>query len=213
MLVAGLATYWVYGQPRAAYVEFERGYEDGFVSGFHAHERMDGRGFRWSTGDSFVRLENLPPQTRVRVEVRLKALRPKEVPLPGVRFTANGATVFETVADPGLVTYRFGMTLRGSSLDLGIHPDIFVPTDYDREDARVLGVQIFSVRVQPQGGAPRWKAPAVRMALAAAILLVAGLLAGLPLSVSSLAASVLIGGFVYLLGQDSVVFPRTPNAC
>ena len=159
---------------------------------------------------SFV-LENLPPQTRLRVEVRLKALRPKEVPLPGVRFTANGVTVFETVSDPGLVTYRFGMTLRGESLDLGIHPDIFVPTDYDREDDRVLGVQIFSVRVEPQGGAPRWKPPAVRMALAAAILLVAGLLAGLPLSVSSLAASVCIGGFAYLLGQDSVVFSSYPQ--
>ena len=39
LLVAGLATYWVYGQPHAAYVDFERGYEDGFVSGFHAPER------------------------------------------------------------------------------------------------------------------------------------------------------------------------------
>jgi len=211
MLVAGLATYWVYGQPRAAYVDFERGYEDGFVAGFHAHESMGGRGFRWSTGDSFVRLENLPPRTRLRVEVRLKALRPKEVPLPRVRFTANGATVFETVSDPGLVTYRFGLTLRGDSLELGIHPDVFVPTDYGREDARVLGVEIFSVRVEPQGGAPTWKAPAVRMALAAAILLAAGLLAGLPLSVSSLAASVLIGGFAYLLGQDSVVFSSYPQ--
>ena len=212
MLVASLATYWVYGEPRAAYVDFERRYENGFASGFHAHERMGGRGFRWSTGDSFVHLENLPPQTRLRVEVRLKALRPKGVPLPRVRFTANGATVFETVSDPGLVTYRFGLTLRGESLDLGIHPDIFVPTDYGRADARVLGVQIFSVRVERQGGAPRWKAPAVRMALAAAALLAAVLLAGLSLSVSSLAASVLIGGFAYLLGQESVLFSSYPQS-
>ena len=211
MVVAGLATYWVYGQPRAAYVDFERRYEDGFVSGFHGHERMGGRGFRWSTADSFVHLENLPPQQRLRIEVRLKALRPNGVALPRVRFTANGATVFETVSDPGLVTYRFGMTLPGESLTLGIHPEIFVPTDYDREDARVLGVQIFSVRVEPQGGAPRWRAPAVRMALAAAILLAAGLLAGLPLSVSSLAASVFIGGFAYLLGQDTVLFSSYPQ--
>ena len=210
-LVAGLATYWIYGHPRAAYVDFERRYENGFVSGFHANERMGGRGFRWSTGDSFVRLENLPPQARLRVEVRLKALRPKGVPLPRVRFTANGVTVFETVSDPGLVTYRFGMTLPGESLTLGIHPEIFVPTDHDREDARVLGVQVFSVRVEPQGGISRWKAPAFRMALAAAFLLAAAFTAGLSLSVSSLSASVLIGGFAYLLGQDSVLYSSYPQ--
>ena len=212
MLVAILVTYWICGGPRAAYVDFERRYENGFASGFHAHERMNGRGFRWSTGDSFIHLENLPPRTRLRVEVRLRALRPKGVPLPRVRFTVNGATVFETVSDPGLVTYRFGVTLGGESLDLGIHPDIFVPTDYEREDARVLGVQIFSVRVEPMGGAPRWKAPAVRMALAAAVLLAAGLLACLPLPISSLAASVLIGGFAYLLGQGSVLFSSYPQS-
>jgi hypothetical protein len=211
ILVAGATTYLVYRQPRAAYVDFERRYEEGFISGFHTHERMEGRGFRWSTGDSRIRLENLPPQTRLRVEVRVKALRPKEVPLPHIRFTANGATVFETMCAPGLVTYRFGVTLRDDSLELGIHPDIFVPAHYGREDDRVLGVQVFSVSVEPQGGAPEWRAAARRMMMAAALLLAAGLLAGLSLTVSSLTASLLIAGFAYLLGQDSVLFSPYPQ--
>ena len=211
LVVAGSATYWVYHQPRAAYVDFERRYENGFISGFHGHERMEGRGFRWSTGDSLVRLENLPRQTRLRVEVRVKALRPRDVPLPQLRFTANGATVFETLSAPGLVTYRFGVTLREDSLLLGIHPDVFVPADYDREDDRVLGVQVFSVSVQPLGGELPWAAPATQMILAGALLLAAGLLAGLPIAVSSLATCLLLGGFAYLLGQDSVPFSPYPQ--
>ncbi|MGH9460615.1 MAG: hypothetical protein ACRD1X_05330, partial [Vicinamibacteria bacterium] len=122
VLIAGAATYWVYRTPSAAYVDFERRYEGGFISGFHGHERMEGRGFRWSTGHSSVRLENLPAETRLRVEVRVKGLRPRGVPLPQIRFTANGATVFETLCAPGLVAYRFGVTLRENFLELGIHP-------------------------------------------------------------------------------------------
>ena len=211
LVVAGSATYCVYRQPRAAYVDFERRYENGFISGFHGHERMEGRGFRWSTGDSLVRLENLPRQTRLRVEVRVKALRPRDVPLPQLRFTANGVTVFETLSAPGLVTYRFGVTLREDSLLLGVHSDVFVPADYDREDDRVLGVQVFSVSVQPLGGELPWAAAATQMILAGALLLAAGLLAGLPIAVSSLATCLLLGGFAYLLGQDSVPFSPYPQ--
>ena len=211
VLVAGGATYWVYHAPPPAYVDFERRYEGGFISGFHGHERMDGRGFRWSTGDSRIRLENLPPRTRLRVEVRVKGLRPRDVPLPQIRFTANGATVFETVCDPGLVTYRFGVTLRGSSLELGIHPDVFVPADYNRQDDRVLGVQVFSVSVQPQGGSSQWTVPARAMMLAGAVLLAAGLLAGLSLGASSLLACFLVGGAAYFLGQGSVLFSSYPQ--
>lgn len=211
LFVAGGATYWVYRAPPPAYVDFERRYEGGFISGFHGHERMDGRGFRWSTGDSRVRLENLPAETRLRVEVRVKGLRPRDVPLPQIRFTANGVTVFETLCDPGLVTYRFGVTLRENFLELGIHPEVFVPADYERQDDRVLGVQVFSVSVQPPGEASEWAAPARAMMLAGAILLTAGLLAGLSLGVSSLAACFLIGGFAYFLGQGSVLFSSYPQ--
>ena len=210
-LVAAAATYWVYRTPLGAYVDFERRYEGGFISGFHGHERMEGRGFRWSTGDSRIRLENLPADTRLRVEVRVKALRPRGVPLPQLRFTANGATVFETVCAPGLVTYRFGVTLRGNVLELGIHPDVFVPADYQREDDRVLGVQVFSVSVQPQGEGVARGRPARPMMLGAGLLLAAGLLAGLSVAVASLGASVLIGGFAYFLAQDSVLFSPYPQ--
>jgi len=211
VLVGGAATYWVYRTPSGAYVDFERRFEGGFISGFHGHERMEGRGFRWSTGDSRVRLENLPAQTRLRVEVRVKGLRPRDVPLPQIRFTANGATVFETLCAPGLVTYRFGVTLRGNSLELGIHPDVFVPADYQRGDDRVLGVQVFSVSVQPQGGASEWAAPARDMMLGGGVLLAAGLLAGLSIAAASVAASLLIGGFAYFLAQDSVMFSLYPQ--
>jgi len=211
VLVAGAATYWVYRTPSSAYVDFERRYEGGFISGFHGHERMEGRGFRWSTGDSRVRLENLPAETRLRVEVRVKGLRPRGAPLPQIRFTANGATVFETLCAPGLVTYRFGVTLRENVLELGIHPDVFVPADFQREDARVLGVQVFSVSVQPQGGASQWLRPARAMMLGGGVLLAAGLLAGLPIGASSLMACSLIGGFAYFLAQDSVLFSPYPQ--
>jgi hypothetical protein len=211
VLVGGVATYWIYRTPSGAYVDFERRYEGGFISGFHGHERMEGRGFRWSTGDSQVRLDNLPADTRLRVEVRVKCLRPRGVPLPQLRFTANGATVFETLCAPGLVTYRFGVTLRESSLELGIHPDVFVPADYQREDDRVLGVQVFSVSVQPQGGEVAWQRPARMMMLGGVVLLAAGLLAGLSMGASSLGASVLIAGFAYFLAQDSVLFSSYPQ--
>lgn len=211
VLVAGVATYWIYRTPSGAYVDFERRYEGGFISGFHGHERMEGRGFRWSTGDSRVRLENLPAQTRLRVEVRVKGLRPREVPLPQIRFTANGATVFETLCAPGLVTYRFGVTLRENFLELGIHPDVFVPAHYQREDDRVLGVQVFSVSVQPQGETSDGAVPARGMMLGGALLLGAGLVAGLSLAASSLGASFLIGGFAYSLAQDSVLFSSYPH--
>ncbi len=192
-------------------MDFERRYEEGFISGFHGHERMDGRGFRWSTGDSRVRLENLPVQTRLRVEVRVKGLRPMDVPLPQIRFTVNGVTAFETLCDPGLVTYRFGVTLRENFFELGIHPEVFVPADYERQDDRVLGVQVFSVSVQPQGEGSERAAPARTMMLAGAVLLAAGLLAGLSLGAFSLAACFIIGGFTYFLGQGSVLFSSYPQ--
>jgi hypothetical protein len=207
IFIAGALADWVYRRPSSAYVDFERGYEEGFISGFHGHEKMrGGRGFRWSTGDSRIKLENLPRQARLRVEVRIKGLRPKDVPLPRVRFSANGATVFETLCAPGLVTYRFGVTLPGNSLELGIHPDIFVPAHYGREDDRVLGVQVFSVSVEPQGGESGWTRPVGWMMLTAGLLLAAGLIAGLSLPVSSVIAIGLSVGSVYLLGQDSVRF-------
>jgi hypothetical protein len=49
------------------------------------------------------------------------------------------------------------------------------------------------------------------MMLGAGVLLAAGLLAGLPIAASSLAASLLIGGFAYFLTQDSVRFSLYPQ--
>jgi hypothetical protein len=94
IVAAGVSTLLVYREPIPAYVDFERNYESAFISGFHHHETMGGRGFRWTAREAFVQFENLPRQSRLRVEVRLKGLRPRGVDLPRVRFTANGATVF-----------------------------------------------------------------------------------------------------------------------
>ncbi len=206
LAIAGLSTWYVYQQSRVAYVDFEKSYEGAFVEGFHDHERMEGRGFRWTARDAFVHLDNLPRKSRLRVEVRIKGLRPREVPLPQVRFTANGATVFETMCAPGLVTYRFGVTLRESSLALGIHPEVFVPSAIGRNDDRVLGVQVFSVRVEPQGGEIEVRRPVGWMLATVVLLLGAGWVAGLPLPFSSAGVTLFSLGFAYLMSLDSVRF-------
>ena len=204
VLVAGFSTYLAYREPGVALVDFERRYESAFISGFHDHERSDGRGLRWTARDAFISLKNLPAGSHVRIEARVKGLRPRGIPLPRIRFTANGATVFETLCDPGLVTYRFSVPLRGRSLRLGIHPEIWVPTDHGRKDARVLGIQVFSVRVEPQGGTAIATRPVLWMILAASALVAAGLIAGLSLPVSSIATTLAAAGFAQLLSEDSV---------
>jgi hypothetical protein len=211
LVTAGVSTWWIYRGAAEAYVDFERHYEDAFVSGFHDHETMDGRGFRWTARDGLVRLQNLPRQSRLRVEVRIKGLRPRGNPLPHVRFTANGATVFETICAPGLVTYRFGVTLPGDTLELGIHPEIFVPAHSGREDERVLGIQVFSILVVPRGGEAGTAKPTAWMTIAGAALLASALVAGLSLASSSIAATVFSSGFVLLLSLDSVRFLPYPR--
>jgi hypothetical protein len=206
VLAAGVSTRIVFRDTVPAYVDFERNYEGAFISGFYGHEKMDGRGFRWTAREAFVHFENLPRRSRLRVEVRLKGLRPRGDEAPHVRFTANGASVFETVCAPGLVTYRFGVTSPDSTLRLGIHPDIFVPADMGRDDDRVLGVQVYSVLVEPQEGETDATGPALWMMLAATVLLGVGLSAGLTVVWSSLFASVFIAGFIVALGQESVRF-------
>ena len=204
VLVAGFSTYLTYRDPGVALVDFEHRYESAFISGFHDHERSNGRGLRWTARDAFLSLENLPAGSHLRIEARVKGLRPRGIPLPRIRFTANGVTVFETLCDPGLVTYRFSVPLRGSSLRLGIHPEIWVPTDHGREDARVLGIQVFSVRVEPQGGTEIATTPVLWMILAASALVAAGLVAGVSLPVAAIAAALAAAGFAQLLSADSV---------
>jgi len=213
-VVAGILTQSLYRRPVVALVDFEHRNEGGFISGFHGAERMENRGFRWTTAESFLRFENLPRRSHLRVEVRLKGLRPKGMALPQVRFTANGATVFETQCDPGLVTYRFGVSLPGRSLSLGIHPEVFVPADLGRpgnNDKRTLGVQVFSVRVEPQGGEPSGLAASAFMALAGALLLASALAAGFRPRPAGVGALLLVLGFFYLLRQESVRFLPYPQ--
>ncbi len=206
IITSGLATFFLYRQPADVYVDFERHNEGAFVSGFHNHEKMDGRGFRWTAGEGLIHLENLPRRSRLRVEVRVKALRPRGTDLPQIRFTANGATVFETVCAPGLVAYRFGVTLPDTSLDLGIHSDVFIPVHSGRTDERALGIQVFSVHIEPQGGDVMVAGPVAWMKLTAAVLLASGLVAGLPLTISSIGATGFSLGFDYLLSLDSLRF-------
>jgi hypothetical protein len=209
--VSAILTHWLYQQPATVVVDFERRNEGGFISGFHGHERMEDRGFRWATAESSVRFTNLPRRSRLRIEVRLKGLRPKGMELPRVRFTANGATVFETRCDPGLVTYRFSVSLPGSSLDLGIHPEVFVPADAGRTDPRVLGVQIFSIRLEPQGGEPSGSTPTLYLGLAGAIFFSSLLAAGFSPRVAGVGSLLVMLGFTYLLRQASVRFLPYPQ--
>jgi hypothetical protein len=83
---------------------------------------------------------------RLRVEVQLRGVRLKGAPSPQVHIKANGVTIFETLASNVLESYRFGLTLPETRLELAIESDTFRPADFGPlEDRRSLGVQVHYV--------------------------------------------------------------------
>ncbi|HSF18656.1 MAG TPA: hypothetical protein VLK65_24235 [Vicinamibacteria bacterium] len=190
------ATVAVYAGRRSVEVDFERGYEGGFVDGFHPRERAEGKYFRWTDGSSFVVFRNLPPRGLIAVEARLKTIRPVGEALPELRFTANGITVHRARALPGSVTYHFELPSATPTLRLGIESDTF-----EASGGRILGVQVLGVTLKP-AERPTWTMPALTMFLAAF---------GFTLALgSSLAALVLCAGCLYLLAQGPAAFTSFP---
>ncbi|MFQ5789663.1 MAG: hypothetical protein ACE5JI_04220, partial [Acidobacteriota bacterium] len=208
LAASGLGTYALYQQPAEVHVDFEHGFESGFISGFHPRERTGGKSFRWTTGESYIDVENLPPTAKLEVEAHLKVIRPAGEKLPLLWFTANGVTVHRALSFPGVGIHRFSLPLRSPSLRLGIHSETFTAGG-----GRNLGVQVLSVhlRAQEGQGRPALMRPLGWMVLSAGLLLAAGWIAGLRLSLSSLAATFFSAGFVFLLAQSSVRFMAYPQ--
>lgn len=202
--VAAAGTFYLFQQPADAVIDFEGRYENGFISGFHGPERDAARGFRWTSGRSYIELHNLPPGEQ-EIEARLKVIRPPGEDLPMLWFTANEVTVYRTAGLAGEATYRFTVPLRGSSLRLGIHSDTFTAAG-----SRTLGVQALSVRIRSPEGRSGIYRPTLWMMVAALILLATFRAAGLSKTVSTLIATAFSAAFVYLLAQASVRFSGYP---
>ena len=130
------ATSFLYPSGGSIHIDFERGYEDAFVEGFHRRERSEGKYLRWTDDASVVELRNLPTRGMIAAELRLRTLRPPGEPLPNLAFTANGVTLQRTRARPGVFTYRFELPSTSSRLWLGIESDTFEAPGGDRRLGR-----------------------------------------------------------------------------
>lgn len=203
---ASVATERLYREPAEVVVDFERGYEGGFISGFHARELDGGVGFRWTDGDGFVKVRQLPVGANLEVDVKIKALPAPGQGFPVVRFTVNGAPALQATAARGFTRYHISVPDSPRTLTLGIHSPAFT-----LRDGRSVGVQLYSVRLAPQSAGRRSTRPVALLAITAAIFLAAGKSAGLSLPISSIAATLLSLGFAYLLGQKSVRFTGYPE--
>jgi hypothetical protein len=203
--VAFLASALVYRGGRDARVDFERGYEGGFVEGFHPRERAEGKYFRWTDDSAFVDFHHLPKHGTLEIDVVLKTIRPSGAPLPSLAFTANGVTLHRARAFPGVSTYRFEVPSTSSRLRLGIESETF------EAGGRTLGVQVLSVTVKLGGRPPSWLGPALWMSLASILVAAAGVACRLPLGVGGGAAVVLGLSFVHLSTLEAALFSSYPR--
>jgi hypothetical protein len=200
------ATSFVYHKGGAVLIDFERGYEEAFVEGFHPRERGEGKYFRWTDDASYVVLEHLPSKGPLEVEARLRTVRPEGIPLPRLTFTANGVTVHRTPSLPGVVTYRFTFPASSQRLRLGIESETF-----EAAGGRKLGVQVLSLRVKLPDELPAFEAPATSMGIAAMLFAGTALLAGLPFPLAIASGIGLALPFLFLLGLQGVRFTSYPR--
>ena len=206
-LTAFFLTALLYHPTRNTWVDFERGYEDAFVAGFHPRERADGKFFRWTREISVVELHHLPEDARISATVRLKTIRPAGVELPSLSFGVNGVTVHRAMALLGEASYRFDFPSPGEHVRLSIESDTF-----EASGGRKLGVQVSGVGLSfSESASPSWLQPALFMALAAAFLTVAACSAGLDYLVAALAALALSLVFIHLLSLEALRFSTYPR--
>jgi hypothetical protein len=205
--LAFAATSFLYPRGGNVAIDFERGYEEAFVEGFHPRERSEGRYLRWTDEESAVELRHLPTRGTIECELRLRTLRPRGEALPMLAFTANGVTLLRTPARPGVSEYRFELPATSSRLRLGIESDTFSAPGSDR----LLGVQVLAVRLDLPDHLPSFEGAALWMSAAALLLLAAGVVCRIPFPVAVLAALGLTGGFVYLLSLRGLRFSSYPQ--
>ena len=205
ILVAGVGTALIYQRPTEVTIDFEGAYEDTFISGFHGRERAGGRAFRWTTGESYIHLKNLP-RGKLNVEAELRVVRPSGSELPLVWFSANDVTVYRTRGRSGIDSYSFSFPSRSTTLRLGVHSDTFVAGG-----GRALGLQVIRLRVSSANRDGLAAVPLAWMILASFLLLLAFRWVGLRLPYASASAAGFIVAFIYLVLQGGMRFSDYPQ--
>ena len=113
--------------------------------GFHPGETtLDGRGFRWTDGDSTLRLSAQSPGAH-ELELTLAAPRANGAPVP-LRITANDSTAIALMVR-GERHYRILIPahwLASSTNDIRIQSDVYTPITAPGEPPRQLGVVVFA---------------------------------------------------------------------
>ncbi len=155
-------------QFRPAYTIIFGGVDDTpMIDGFNTREVMAGEKripFRWTTGDSWVTLQDVGIQEYDAV-ITLSGGRPQSVPPAQVIIEANGQTLLRTAPAAGLIDYSMKVpiaALEGSTLRLHIIANEFTPPG----DPRTLGVTVTQLKVSPAAGHEGFIGPPVEMLLA-----------------------------------------------
>ncbi len=109
-----------------------------YLSGFYEPEKAAGESFRWSTGEGRL---DIPASGMVplRLDLRLSAPRPAEVPPPRLSLAGNGHLLLETTVAPAPRIYSLLLPAEASSLgnlELRWRSETFSPGE---SDPRVLG--------------------------------------------------------------------------
>jgi len=142
-----------------------------------AETTPDGRGFRWTDGDSALRLPAQGASAHM-LRISLSAPRPAGPERVPVRISINGRTVLEQDQDEQLRDYSFFVPadqMRWGVNEVRIQSPTFQPQELNRAD-RQLGVAVFDVSWDALA-APGWLAPAQIALVALALALFALLLA------------------------------------
>src|SRR3954471_12548932 len=112
--------------------------------GFHPGETtLDGRGFRWTGGDSMLRLPAQSPGAHL-LELTIAAPRPDDAPVP-LSIAVNDSVTISLMAR-GERHYRIlapARWLLGSANDIHIRSSVFTPVTTPGEPPRELGVVVF----------------------------------------------------------------------
>ncbi len=150
-LVSGLVlllSWFLSRVPLQSSLSFSLGSMDPNIAhGFHAAETAtNGRGFRWTTGDSYL---DLPAQSNAShlLELTMSAPRPIAMKIP-VTITINEWSATQVDQTQQLRHYLLFVPesrIRLANNTIGIHSSTFSPDEHN-QDSRQLGVAVFSTR-------------------------------------------------------------------
>lgn len=129
-----------------------------YLEGVHDVERGGERTFRWTQGETRLRVPGLG-QTCYRLDLTAAAPRLGE-PAPHLRIEAGGNMLLDVTVGPDFARYSVLLppaALPAGNLDLVLRSDTFTPTG----DPRQLGVVLEQLVVRPAGVPPVLPAPEV----------------------------------------------------